>query len=817
MSINRMRIDNAFRALAVLIATFALVACDGGGYDESDEPEPRAVATAIGQEFSTDSSGMMRTTTRAGAEIVLSGKDSSKGADDRGLPIIQFRWKQLPESPPASEKVNIIYRTANTISFLAPQVETETPLRFQLTVSDARGKSASTEAQVIVKPVRDENRFLQFLGADATFSAVVTTENAISPPPGGASATALLPVKITLAKLATFIDRNGILRSDIPVGESVTQNSGWAARLGTSPACDSTSNPTLRLPIPRIDLDDKLNAGIPGLGDAKLLSDVVEASDVDGITLKIRVDLEVDPAMSGAGAVPRICVNGASASAASGAIFATEALYATSMLRDSKEAASAYYEALDRYEINAGRSAKSTMDVWLESHKFDRKIQNWNSDFHAVYTNNYDLGFGRDMYMRFGDCDSGVSAQSLVQRVRDQQPLGQQFLNQFVGQCDVAAIVVNYADVEAAAKKLNPIVAVAMEYSKGPDAGRGKRFVKFYTFAPDRRDGVYRRISSVNLDRRGEQYMPQACVVCHAGTPNTKTVYYSAAQPSQSDVDVNATFLPWDLDSLLYSDTDPGFSRDSRNAVLKAQFARHAQEAQLKGLNVSAYLTYDANHRVAGRYALADELVEKWYGGPGLPNSKFGDADIPAGWAREGSSNNPMDSEAIYRNVFARNCRMCHAMHVPAGGDPRVATFSPGSPAAIPPTGPVLRLPNAPPILNPISACSADASLNGTRVGIASQVPMGCYWQFAHAPDLVDRLSRGHMPFARRTMDRMWVDQINGQTVGQIVQSHFQTTQNATVVTPGTPKAEITTSPANVDVDGVLSLDGRSSRFAQSV
>jgi hypothetical protein len=292
------------------------------------------------------------------------------------------------------------------------------------------------------------------------------------------------------------------------------------------------------------------------------------------------------------------------------------------------------------------------MNEWLVVNGFNLTAANWGADAHALYTNNYDLGFGRDMYTKTGACDPGTASLPLSQRV---------------GRCDVASIVVNYSDVEAATKKLNAIVAVAMEYSAGP--GGGARFVKFYIFVPDRRTGEYKRVLSVNLDRRGEQFMPQACVVCHGGTPS------ATGYPTVASTDVGAVFLPWDLDSFLYSNTDPGFSNKPRNAALRARFTQAQQEAQFKILNESAYLTYADPVGAPGRYALSRELIEKWYGGPGLPNTTFDDRTVPTGW-QPGVNGNPADAATIYTDVFARNCRACHVMHVPVG-DPRTATLQP--------------------------------------------------------------------------------------------------------------------------------------------
>ena len=129
---------------------------------------------------------------------------------------------------------------------------------------------------------------------------------------------------------------------------------------------------------------------------------------------------------------------------------------------------------------------------------------------------------------------------------------------------DMAAVVLNYASLEAAASKLNPINAVAMEYSAATDGSSGtQRFPKFYIFAPNDRDGTFARVLSANFDHRGEKYLPGACIVCHGGTiptvkvakfshpaMSTATQYPTVADPTKPASrlglgDVDAGFMPW--------------------------------------------------------------------------------------------------------------------------------------------------------------------------------------------------------------------------------------------------------------------------------
>ena len=761
--------------ITAVMALAALSACSKYSHvGYQSEPAPHAVAVTIGEPFTNDSSGNLQATVRAGGEVVLSGKDSEKGANDTGVPLINFKWEQLAAG---NNAVQFIQRTTNTISFTAPQVTSVTTLDFRLTVSDAKGNTATTDAHITVQPINDQDHFLQFLNVSNTIPVVMATTTPIAADTT-AAATATLPVSVTITKLVTFPDRNDstITHTRVVVGSPVTISTGWNAKLGSSISCTSNQNPTLQVPVPRLNLDDLLPAG--AFPDAVVLSDLLEPADIDKATLEVRIDVTSSNNVVTT-AVPVACISGTALAAGvpigaapttvttwpSGTFFTTDVLLTNATPHDSKATALAYFATIDP------TNNKDTLDRWLVANGFSTTASAWNADAHAIYTNNFDLGFGRDMYMKIGGttgkCDDGTTA----------LPVTPAHINS--GLCDVAAVVVNYSGVEATAKKLNPINAVAMEYTAA--ATGGVRFVKFYAFVPDTRSGVFIRVLSVNLDRRGEQSMPQSCVVCHGGLPGIVTAGVYAANG-----DVKAAFLPWDLDSLFYSDTEPGFSTKPRDAALRATYTRSLQETQFKTLNAGAYLTMADPTGAAGRYAVVRELVEGWYGGSattGLTAAQFNGGFIPPGWQPVGldaiagtADDNPADSGTLYTDVFARNCRMCHTVQVPASGDPRTATVTIAG------------------VASPIAACTNDTRLANSRVGSPFQVPMGCYWEFAHAPNLADRLSRNQMPFARRSSDRLWVNTSVAKTAGTILQAHLLAEQNVTVATPGTVSTCIDTA-----------------------
>ena len=202
-------------------------------------------------------------------------------------------------------------------------------------------------------------------------------------------------------------------------------------------------------------------------------------------------------------------------------------------------------------------------------------VDPWGADAHAIYVNNFDLGFGRDMYF-IGTKPAGCTSTSFAAG-------------------NAASVVINYPTLEAAAKKVDPVIAVAMEY-QNTDANRGTPgTVVFYIFAPDEGTGEFRRVRSANFDGRGEKYLPGACVTCHGGRPRTNA--QNPRDPYASGgANVGATFMPWDLESFLYSDNDPVFPADPANAALHARLTRASQEAEFKKLNLGVLATYGSRN-----------------------------------------------------------------------------------------------------------------------------------------------------------------------------------------------------------------------------
>ncbi|MEO8249580.1 MAG: hypothetical protein ABI589_09430 [Burkholderiales bacterium] len=173
------------------------------------------------------------------------------------------------------------------------------------------------------------------------------------------------------------------------------------------------------------------------------------------------------------------------------------------------------------------------------------------------------------------------------------------------------------------------VACVGMEWSVTPGANDNKPFTKFVTFGPD---GSL--LASVNLDGRGEKYLPGNCVACHGGSQyNGK--FPEGGNPSPS---IGARFMPFDTNNFRF-----GSAKELTEPV---------QAEDLRRLNelVSATESLDDTEVTPTR-----SLVQGWYaaGGNTLDRNY-----VPPAW-KAAESTTP-GAARFYREVVGTSCRMCH-------------------------------------------------------------------------------------------------------------------------------------------------------------
>lgn len=693
-------------AAVLALATLTLGGCGGSKIGSQGSVAPEAVITPIGQQPSSSAgANPMTLSVRSGADVLLSAKDS----DGRGVALKSFQWTQTsgPALPSAPDPGALLYTTANTVDFRAPDVASPTTLGLRLTVTNAEGTSSTADINVTVDPGSDPDEFLGPPTAPHRFTVALATSQGLS----GLSAD--VPVCVSVGRQIHYLDRAGNQQTvALPPDPALQADATWSAQLGgaaatsggstdVQKAVDSHTNPRVVFEIPSLN-DQYLFAMFnqPVAGDTATQLDALmaqqlvpadedsaslqltitatpgscdgtlQAPDLDGKNLIVavldssgKVALQSQSAAQGAPAVLSQDAGGTTLTS-DGLLGALTPANSAAQIQ-TLASAEAYYQAIDPLGI------KTTLKDWLQASCFpdpnasDYGVSTAGADgAHVVYTNNFDLGFGRDMYVIKCAADHTDSATGTVT----------------AHQGDLAAIVFNYPSLELGVLRQNPINGVAMEWSGTEDGSNpGYRFTKFYIFAPDDRTGAFKRIAGANFDHRGVKLVPGACTVCHGGTLPSLPAGFAAGSaypviqdPTSSATctagsstgclpagDVDAAFLPWDMASLLFSDNDPSFKG---NLVSGASATQAAEQAPLKQLNTFVYDTYQRELENVGgttvdRYAASRNLIEQWYGGPGLPNAAYSDSGTPVGWQTSSGA------ESLYHDVFARHCRACHTQN----------------------------------------------------------------------------------------------------------------------------------------------------------
>jgi hypothetical protein len=262
---------------------------------------------------------------------------------------------------------------------------------------------------------------------------------------------------------------------------------------------------------------------------------------------------------------------------------------------DSRQGACQYYFAIGAVQ-GCGPGGEMvgtqlTFDGWKAKWGFDAA----NTGFHALYANIRDLDLERDMH---GTTNANGTAYYVCNypHVRGGQP---------------------DADLLNVQRGENLVACVAMEHSPMPGVSGGRPFTKFLVFGPGGQ-----LLPSVNLDQRGEKFLPGVCVVCHGA----RNGFARFDEDAATSPELEAQFLPFDLNNLAY-------------AASSGPLSRAGQEAQLRDLNLTLLKTDP-------RPALVD-LLNLWY--PNPATSSFTDA-VPPGWAGQ---------ETLYRAVEKKYCRTC--------------------------------------------------------------------------------------------------------------------------------------------------------------
>jgi mono/diheme cytochrome c family protein len=181
--------------------------------------------------------------------------------------------------------------------------------------------------------------------------------------------------------------------------------------------------------------------------------------------------------------------------------------------------------------------------------------------------------------------------------------------------------------IETGLKGERRVACVAMEYTPTTGANGGLPFTKFFTFLPSGE-----LVSSVNLDGRGEKYMPGTCVACHGGTT------YNGRFPERPGASPNlgARFLPFDTGNYLFSS--------------RPELGEAAQSEAFYQLNQLVAATEPAPDTPTHR------LINGWYANGRQIDKNY----VPAPWLAADANPATPGAARFYREVVGTSCRTCH-------------------------------------------------------------------------------------------------------------------------------------------------------------
>jgi hypothetical protein len=199
------------------------------------------------------------------------------------------------------------------------------------------------------------------------------------------------------------------------------------------------------------------------------------------------------------------------------------------------------------------------------------------------------------------------------------------------------------AAVDNAVKGKNLVACVAMDYGHVPGVNGDSKFVRFYIFGPSGQ-----LLPSINLDGRGEKFVPGSCVPCHGGD------HYAGRFPEDGSGSANygGHMLPYDSGNFEFSSAAGLTGPDQDEAIY---------QLNQNLLNVDPQSAAPGALTQAGR-----DLINGWYPSSAAPHSIDPDF-IPQSWKNfitsDVPANRALDS-TFYRRGVARACRTCHVNQI---------------------------------------------------------------------------------------------------------------------------------------------------------
>lgn len=278
---------------------------------------------------------------------------------------------------------------------------------------------------------------------------------------------------------------------------------------------------------------------------------------------------------------------------------------------DTKLSACMYYRSIGAVrdcDAQGNMIDPITLDDWKRINRF-APHNSGNVEVAATYINTMDLNLVRRMVAT----RNGPDAIAFVV-CNHPGPDGQT-------QAEVDEVMATAFDDE------REVACVAMEWSTTAGVNNGLPYTKFFTFAPD---GSL--LPSVNLDGRGEKFMPGACVACHGGSQ------YNGRFPEKGNPSgyLGARFLPF----------------DTANYSFATGLPESAQHQQIYELNKLV-------REIETDTSPTGKLIRGWYHED--TTNVLDKAYVPDVWRAADAQPATAGAARFYREVVGASCRTCHA------------------------------------------------------------------------------------------------------------------------------------------------------------
>ena len=272
---------------------------------------------------------------------------------------------------------------------------------------------------------------------------------------------------------------------------------------------------------------------------------------------------------------------------------------------DSRMSACQYYlaaGAVQSCDSSGNPSGGITFDVWKQ--RSGLSPYNSGGELQATYINQVDLNLTRNHH--------GVQNGSNVAM----------YVCNYAGPSDDTVQAQVDTAISNAVNNKTLLACVAMDYTSTMGVNGGAPFTRFLTFGPSGN-----LLLSVNLDGRGEKFLPGSCAPCHAGD------HYAGHFPTDGSgvANIGAHFIPFDTGNFVFSS--------------QSSLSLSSQAAAIKGLNQLVLKTNPTPSM--------QNLINAWYAsGSSLQDNSY----IPTAWS---DPTLPTD-QAMYSTVIKHSCRTCH-------------------------------------------------------------------------------------------------------------------------------------------------------------